>query len=125
MQNENIRKLDTDKVEELIEQAAQNAGVDCWNISVNVDDSGNVEIYYMVDTAETGIYLPSDSDDVEKLDDYCDGFDIDEEVMLWLEAKQHGVQGVPGVEQLVREMQHREKLLYEISCIASRFVRES
>ena len=42
-------------------------------------------------------------------------FDIEENVLLMLEAKRNGFQGVPGVVDLVHNEEYKENALYEFS----------
>lgn len=47
--------------------------------------------------------------------DYYDGFDIEEEVYNWLQAKEHGVEGIPYVTELVEEEQLIEDTLHDLA----------
>lgn len=46
--------------------------------------------------------------------DYWQGFDIEEEVLMWLEAKRNGTSGIPNVVDLVEEEKEIEKTLYDL-----------
>ena len=55
-------------------------------------------------------------DDIpEKLyERYC-GFDVDYEVEMWLEAKNHGSRGIPGVRTLVEDAEWQEAEILKLS----------
>ncbi len=49
----------------------------------------------------------------EEIDDCYDAFDIEENVLLMLEAKRNGFQGVPDVVSLVHNEEYKENALFE------------
>lgn len=49
----------------------------------------------------------------EEIDDCHDTFDIEENVLLMLEAKRNGFQGVPDVVSLVHNEEYKENALFE------------
>lgn len=46
---------------------------------------------------------------------YYDAFDVEENTLLWLEAKRNGFNGVPGVVDLVHNEEYKENALKEFS----------
>lgn len=51
----------------------------------------------------------------KEIEDYYEGYDIEEEVTNWLEAKRNGFRGVPGVLELVEECKTIDKTLKELA----------
>lgn len=47
--------------------------------------------------------------------DYWEGFAIEQEVYNWLQAKEHGVGGIPYVTELVEEEQLIEDTLHDLA----------
>lgn len=44
-----------------------------------------------------------------------DGFDIDEHIEMWIEAKRNGVRDVPGTRELVNDAEEIKRMLEELS----------
>lgn len=47
----------------------------------------------------------------EKVFEFWQNYDIDEEVEMWLEAKRNGVSGVPSASVLVRDQEEIDKMI--------------
>ena len=50
-----------------------------------------------------------------KLYERYDGFDIDDHVGMWLEAKRNGTHGVPGAAKLVEDGKWQEQAILDLS----------
>lgn len=65
------------------------------------------------------VWLAWDLEDLEALTEECascaDGFDIEDHVRMWLEAKRNGVAGVPGVVDLVDDARAIKEMLDELA----------
>lgn len=47
--------------------------------------------------------------------EYATGFDIDEHIAMWIEAKQNGTRGVPSARELVHDAEDIDKMLQELA----------
>ena len=81
--------------------------------TVNVDDN----------CWEFGKYSPagedfwfsiSNKDVVKELLEYYEGFDTEDHVMMHMEAKKHGVSGVPSLKELVADADAIEEMIEEL-----------
>ena len=52
--------------------------------------------------------------------EYAAGFDIDEHIEMWIEARKNGVSGVPSTRELVKDAEDIDKMLQEIAAALSR-----
>lgn len=56
----------------------------------------------------------SDKNVVKELLEYYEGFDTEDHVMMHMEAKSHGVSGVPSLKELVADADDIEKMIEEL-----------
>lgn len=47
--------------------------------------------------------------------EYYDGFDVDEHIAMWIEARKNGVSGVPDTRRLVEDAEDISKMLEELA----------
>ena len=113
-----------DKMEKYLDEVSE--GTD-FSFKIDVERSGETTLYMQGDNpcgedwCETlDIGNPKTKKELmEKLYNEVthayDCFDIEENVMLMLEAKRNGFQGVPDVVDLVHNEEYKENALYEFS----------
>ena len=91
-------------------------GDDEWSKEKYVETYVDFECYSPAgqDVILTEFYKRFD-DIPEKLYDRYEGFDIDDEVKMWLEAKDNGVAGVPDVRTLVDDAEWQESEILKLS----------
>ena len=82
------------------------------DVRAEEEEDGTITIYF--DNVEQDYFIEGikTSDDIY---DYWEGFDIEEEVYNWLQAKKYGVKGVPYVTELVEEEQLIEDTLHDLA----------
>ena len=61
------------------------------------------------------ITVMNSEDFVQEIRDRADNFDLDEHVLLWLEAKRNGVAGVPDVEALTRDARDLQRIIAKLA----------
>lgn len=85
-----------------------------WSVSSYTGD-GRVEL---------GKYSPAGEDfnicvDVENFPEavaeYAAGFNIDEHIEMWIEARHNGTRGVPSTRELVKDAEDIDKMLQELA----------
>ena len=47
--------------------------------------------------------------------DFCYGFDVDEHIEMWIEARRNGVSGVPSTRELVEDAESIAEMLNELA----------
>ena len=52
--------------------------------------------------------------------EYAAGFDIDEHIEMWIEARRNGTSGVPSTRELVKDAEDIDKMLQELAAALSR-----
>lgn len=50
-----------------------------------------------------------------KVYEYYQDYDVEEEVLMWLEAKRNGIAGVPDVQTLVHDQEEIEQMILELA----------
>lgn len=55
----------------------------------------------------------------EAVAEYAANFDIDEHIEMWVEARHHGVLGVPSTRELVKDAEDIDEMLRELACALS------
>ena len=97
-----------------------------WNVSV--DEDGYVDLRQYSPAGEDFGFTVEAEDFVENVRDYVIGFDIDEHVMLLMEAKKNGFAGVPSLRDLLDDAEAIDNMLNNLLIglvDAERSVRES
>lgn len=51
----------------------------------------------------------------EAVAEYAAGFDIDEHIEMWIEAKRNGKHGIPSTRELVKDAEDIDKMLQELA----------
>lgn len=77
-------------------------------IEITTTNSYGEDVFYVFNNTEL-------DDMPERLRLIADDIDIDEYVIRWLEAKHNGIQGVPGVQALVKAGEENKASLYGLS----------
>ena len=47
--------------------------------------------------------------------EFCEDFDVDEHIEMWIEARQNGVSGIPSTRQLVEDAEDIYEMLKELA----------
>ena len=80
-------------------------------------DGSRTCIYF--DNVEQDFFI--EVKDVDEIYDIWQSFDIEEECMMWLEAKKNGDTSIPYITELVEEEKTIDKTLEELAIRASQF----
>ncbi len=86
-------------------EAAENLD---WNVFVE-DDS--ITFSQMSPAGEDFSFTIDGANIPEEVRDYAIGFDIDEHIEMWIEARKNGIAGVPDVRTLVYDAEEIDKML--------------
>lgn len=81
-----------------------------WNI--NSDTS--ITIFTDTTGREVTIECNEPKELIQTIKNYYEGYDVDEEVELYLQAKQNGLSGVPNARTLVKDCEEVETLLEKL-----------
>ena len=92
-----------------------NLGID--GVQAEEQEDGSTEILF-TDTSQNFSFNVFTSGEIY---DYWQGFDIEEEVKYWLDAKYNGLQGVPYITDLVAEEELIDKTLEELAIKTSNY----
>ena len=68
----------------------------------------------------TALYISINFTTSTDVREYAAGFDIDEHIEMWIEARKNGVSGVPSTRELVKDAEDIDKMLQEIAAALSR-----
>lgn len=85
-----------------------------WKVCGYTDD-GRVEIETYSPGGEDFVICVSIEDFPKEVFAYAEYFDIDEHIVMWLEAKRNGTNGVPSTRELVHDAEEIEKMLQQLS----------
>ena len=85
-----------------------------WSISSYIDD-GKVEIGKYSPAGEDFYVLADVENFAESMSEIAEDFDVDEHIEMLIEAKQHGLAGVPSTKVLVHDAEDIKKMLQEIA----------
>lgn len=81
-----------------------------YGFTINGEANGYNLQQYTPEGEDWNIYLFK----LEDIREYAEDFDPEEEFTVWFEAKQNGVQGVPGIAALWQDQLWKENLLKQI-----------
>lgn len=84
-----------------------------WNI--NECDDGTVEVSQGSPAGEDFFFAVNIKNFPKEVDEYADGFDPDEHIEMWIEARKNGVAGVPTTRELVHDAEEIQKMLKELA----------
>lgn len=85
-----------------------------WAVSSYTDDGG-VELEKHSPAGEDFIMCLEVENFPEAVAEYAAGFDIDEHIEMWIEAKKNGTRGVPSARELVHDAEEIDKMLQELA----------
>lgn len=85
-----------------------------WAVSSYTGD-GRVELEKYSPAGEDFIMCLEVKNFPEAVAEYAAGFDIDEHIEMWIEAKKNGTRGVPSTRELVHDAEAIYKMLQELS----------
>lgn len=82
-----------------------------------VDECGNgmVGFHNYSPAGEDLSFAVNAEDAAKEIYEYYDGFDIDEHIALWIEARENGVPGVPDTRRLVEDAEDISEMLKELA----------
>ena len=90
-----------------------------WAVSSYTDD-GRVELEKYSPAGEDFSICVGVENLPSEVREYAAGFDIDEHIEMWIEARKNGVSGVPSTRELVKDAEDIDKMLQEIAAALSR-----
>lgn len=85
-----------------------------WAVSSYTDD-GRVELEKYSPAGEDFIMCLEVGNFPEAVAEYAAGFDIDEHIEMWIEARRNGTRGVPSSRELVHDAEDIDKMLQELA----------
>lgn len=82
---------------------------------VNEDDDVGTVVLDLTSLSGEGFSFAVDTDDfVENIRKYCEEFNIDDYVIMWIDAKKSGVPGVPSIRELLEDAQYIDYMLHDL-----------
>lgn len=90
-----------------------------WAVCGYTDD-GRVELEKFSPAGEDFIMCVGVENLPEEVREYATGFDIDEHIEMWIEARRNGTNGVPSTRELVKDAEDIDKMLQELAAALSR-----
>lgn len=85
-----------------------------WAVSSYTGD-GRVELEKYSPAGEDFIMCLEVKNFPEAVAEYAAGFDIDEHIEMWVEARRNGTRGVPSVRRLAIDAEDIDKMLQELA----------
>ncbi|MDR2043432.1 MAG: hypothetical protein LBQ15_03515 [Clostridium sp.] len=79
------------------------------------DDDATVELSKYSPAGEDFSFTADKKGFVESVKQYAAGFNIDEHIEMWIEARKNGVRGVPSTRELVKDAEDIDKMLRELA----------
>lgn len=106
MRNANtIAKLDP-KIKEVAENLE-------WDVTEY--DDGTVDFHQYSPAGEDFSFTVNASNAAREIYEYYDGFDVDDHIAMWIEARENGVSGVPSTRRLVEDAEDISEMLKELA----------
>lgn len=90
-----------------------------WAVCGYTDD-GRVELEKFSPAGEDFIICVGVENFPAEIREYAAGFDIDEHIEMWIEARRNGTRGVPSTRELVKDAEDIDKMLQELAAALSR-----
>lgn len=90
-----------------------------WVVSSYTDD-GRVELEKYSPAGEDFSICVGVENLSAEVREYAAGFDIDEHIEMWIEARRNGTSGVPSTRELVKDAEDIDKMLQELAAALSR-----
>ena len=102
---------------DLIVSKAEELG---WNVHFYQQGEDEIAGFYQYSPAGEDfgfeVYFKTDDDLAREIVEYYDGFDVDEHVEMWLEAKHHGTdRSIPPARILVKDAEDIDKMLEKLA----------
>lgn len=94
-----------------------------WDVSSYTDD-GRVELEKHSPAGEDFIICVGVENFPAEVREYAAGFDIDEHIEMWIEARRNGTRGVPSTRELVKDAEDIDKMLQELAAALSKAEEE-
>lgn len=82
-----------------------------WSVT---EDDDYIELEKYSPAGEDFLFSVRKDSFADDVEEYAKGFDIDEHVTMWLEAKRNGMRGVPSARELVYDAEAIDKMLQEL-----------
>lgn len=83
--------------------------------SVIGDGDGLIELEKFSPAGEDFIVSVGADDFPQNIREYAEGFDEDEHIAMWIEARRNGTRGVPTARELVEDAEAIQKMLDELA----------
>lgn len=83
--------------------------------TVHEFEDGTVELEKYSPAGEDFSFCVSVENFVDEVKEYAAGFDIDEHIEMWIQAKRSGVKGVPSTRELVHDAEDIDEMLQELA----------
>lgn len=93
-----------------IKEIAERLG---WEVDER--DDGTVELRNYSPAGEDISFTVNTKEAAKEIYEYYDGFDVDEHIEMWIEARKSGVPGVPSTRQLVQDAEDISEMLKELA----------
>ena len=84
-----------------------------WEV-VKYDD-GTVDFRKYSPAGEDFSFTVNAKEAAKEIYEYYDGFDVDEHIEMWIEARKNGVSGVPSTSRLVEDAEAISEMLKELA----------
>lgn len=78
-------------------------------------DDGTVEFRKYSPAGEDFSFTVNAKEAAKEIYEYYDGFDVDEHIEMWIEARKSGVPGVPSTRELVQDAEDISEMLKELA----------
>ena len=83
--------------------------------TVREDDNGTIELAKFSPAGEDFNICVDSKDFIQNVKEYVAGWDIDEHIEMWIDARRNGVKGVPSTRELVCDAEAIDKMLQELA----------
>lgn len=82
---------------------------------VDEHDDGTVEFRKYSPAGEDFSFTVNAKEAAKEIYEYYDGFDVDEHIEMWIEARKSGTPGVPSTRRLVEDAEDISEMLKELA----------
>ena len=83
--------------------------------TVREDDDGTIELAKFSPAGEGFNSCVDSKNFIQNVKEYAAGWDIDEHIEMWIDARRNGVKGVPSTRELVFDAEAIDKMLQELA----------
>lgn len=77
--------------------------------------NGDVDLAKYSPAGEDFIFGVSSKNFVDDVKSYAAGFDQDEHIEMWIEARKNGTKGIPSIRELVKDAEDIDRMLQELA----------